>query len=291
MSRTEREEFETWLADDPAHRKEFEQIEALWYEMEPLRSHRAIAAELRKRQSRRRFAALPRYAFVSFLVAGTGWIFWGQAYPERTLQTVQAELKNITLADASKIELDADTSIRLRETPFFTEVNIEHGSAFFSVTHNPSRTFTVNAGMGRVRDIGTRFGVSYNGEAVNVAVLEGEVEINNTATPAEQPQRLVAGQGYRQLGAATGERTNLVADQFAWHEGKLVFNDTPLGDVLHQVNRYRRDPITLDDADLATMRITGTFKLDDNNALLWALPRSLPLRVVNHDGHVALNPL
>ncbi len=259
--------------------------------MEPLRSRGLIAAELRQRPSRRRFAALPRYAFATLLVAATGWLFWVQAYPERIVQTAQAELKSITLADASKIELDAETTLKLRETPFFTEVRIEHGSAFFSVTHDPSRTFTVNAGTQRVRDIGTHFGVSYNGDAFKVAVQEGEVEISNTATPAEQPQRLAAGQGYQQIGAASGERTALVADRFAWHEGKLVFDDTPLAEVVKQVNRYRRDPIALEDADLGAMRITGAFKLNDHNALLWALSRSLPLRVENRDGHVALRPL
>ena len=131
MGRTEQQEFEAWLADDPAHRKEFEQIEALWGEMEPLRSHGMVAAELRQRTPRRRFSVVPRYAFASLLAAATGWLFWLQAYPERTVQTAQAELKSITLADASKIELDADTALTLRETPFFTEVRIEHGSAFF----------------------------------------------------------------------------------------------------------------------------------------------------------------
>lgn len=291
MGRTEQQEFEAWLAEDPAHRKELEQIEVLWGEMEPLRSHGLIAAELRQRAPRRRFVAVVRYAFATLLVAAIGWQFWVQAYPERTLQTAQAELKSFTLADASMIDLDADTSLKLRETPFFTEVRIEHGSAFFSVTHKPARTFTVNAGTELVRDIGTRFGVSYYGAAVKVAVLEGEVEISNTATPAEQSQRLSAGEGYQQVGASSGERTNLVADQFSWHEGKLVFDDTPLGDVLKQVNRYRRDPITLNDTGLAAMRISGTFKLNDHNALLWALSHSLPLRVEKYDGHVALRPL
>jgi transmembrane sensor len=291
MGRSEQQEFEAWLADDPAHRKEFEQIEALWGEMEPLRSHGMIAAELRQRTPRRRVVSVPRYAFASLLLAAIGWQFWVQAYPARTVQTAQAELKSLTLADASKIELDADTTLKLHETPFFTEVRIEHGSAFFSVTHDPSRTFTVNAGTEQVRDIGTRFGVSYNGVAVKVAVLEGEVEISNSATPTEQAQRLAAGESYQQVGASSGERTALVADQFAWHEGKLVFDDTPLGEVLKQVNRYRRDPIALNDEGLAAMRISGTFKLNDHNALLWALSHSLPLRVEKHGGHVALRPL
>ena len=68
-----------------------------------------------------------------------------------------------------------------------------------------------------------------------------------------------------------------VATLTAWRQGKTVFNDTPLAEVVREVNRYRAQPIQVAPA-LARVRISGVFDVDDTGAFLKALPALVPLR-------------
>ncbi|SFD33087.1 DUF4880 domain-containing protein [Paracidovorax konjaci] len=71
------------------------------------------------------------------------------------------------------------------------------------------------------------------------------------------------------------------ADPFAdrWTDGLLVARGQPLGDFLAELARHRHGWLQCDPA-VAGLRITGAFQLDQGDAVIDALPRSLPVRVV-----------
>jgi len=54
----------------------------------------------------------------------------------------------------------------------------------------------------------------------------------------------------------------------AWTERRLVFRDQPLDAVLREFNRYRMQPLILDDPTLAAFRISGVFDLSDPDSLI-----------------------
>lgn len=49
----------------------------------------------------------------------------------------------------------------------------------FTVQHERLRPFTVQVNTLKIRDIGTRFNVKLHPERIDVAVLEGEVELDD----------------------------------------------------------------------------------------------------------------
>src|SRR3546814_11350330 len=61
------------------------------------------------------------------------------------------------------------------------DVVLERGRAQFDVAHAPQRPFTVHAGPGTVRAVGTQFQVRHQDDAVQVILLEGVVEVSAPA--------------------------------------------------------------------------------------------------------------
>jgi transmembrane sensor len=51
-------------------------------------------------------------------------------------------------------------------------------------------------------------------------------------------------------------------------ERRLVFRDQPLSAVIDEFNRYRTQPLVLDDPELAGLKISGIFDLSDPESLI-----------------------
>ncbi|MGH8447147.1 MAG: hypothetical protein ACREVL_17905, partial [Solimonas sp.] len=62
-------------------------------------------------------------------------------------------------------------------------------------------------------------------------------------------------------------------------DGRLVFDRTPLREVLAELQRYRTAPLRLADAQIGGLRVSGVFAVDRGDALLDLLPRILPVTV------------
>jgi transmembrane sensor len=60
-----------------------------------------------------------------------------------------------------------------------------------------------------------------------------------------------------------------------------VVEDLPLGDLLATLGEYRRGYLGLDPS-LESLRISGSFPLNDTDRALAALPPSLPVRIERH---------
>jgi len=65
----------------------------------------------------------------------------------------------------------------------------------------------------------------------------------------------------------------------AWRRDRLVFRNTPLGEVIDDLERYRGGRIVLTDARLRTFPVTGAFDARGADAALDAIAKALPLRV------------
>ncbi|HTY98590.1 MAG TPA: FecR domain-containing protein [Rhodocyclaceae bacterium] len=277
-----------WLAADGRHRTEYAQLAALWSAVGDLADRPLVRAERQPRRAAFR-AWWPALGFALLLLAAVG-LF--RALPELTerreaVVTGPGERKEIALADGSRIQLDADSAILLRSGTRGDTVVMERGEAYFTVVHRPERRFAVEAGPGRIVDIGTRFGVRREGEGVRVAVAEGEVEVSSGRA---EPLRLTAGQSLAiAADGAVGPVAAADADAaFAWREGRLVFDRTPLAEAVARINRYWREPLVIADPSLGGLKLSGNFRLDDVRGLLWALEQTLPLNVSRQGGRIKL---
>lgn len=156
-------------------------------------------------------------------------------------ETASKQRDSLVLADGSRIMIAPDSRITV-DSGFgrsHRTVMLE-GVAHFTVAHEGSHPFIVRTQGVDVRDIGTAFVVraAKNGQVV-VSVTDGQVRVTRTGQTATVD--LFAGD--RAVIPASGdqptvERNASAGDDAAWTEGRLVYRDARLADVLSDMKRW-----------------------------------------------------
>lgn len=181
----------------------------------------------------------------------------------------------IRIAPASRLRVAADFGVDRRD------VYLE-GEAYFDVVHDAQRPFTVFAGNASAQDLGTQFSVRSYAEdgAVQVVVREGAVAMSGVG-------RLAPGDlGRLSADGRTTLKHNVSLDAYtAWLDGRLVFRDTPLAEVLRTLARWHDVDVRIADSSLAAMPFTGELAEASVGTSIDLVSRVLGLRA-RRDGAV-----
>jgi transmembrane sensor len=268
-------ELDAWLDAAPEHRVAFYRLEFGWNQADRLvalrRPNQQRPLVLRARLFGRRFVAASTAAAACLLLGAyglfqIGWVdFTGYRTPIGGQRT-------ITLDDGSKVELNTDTYIRARITADARTVWLERGEAFFAVAHDPQRRFVVHVGTRDVAALGTQFSVHRDGDRVEVAVLEGRVEVEDTkGAAAVSPVIVTRGDTVVTEGASVHVATNSIEhvdEVLSWRHGVLAFDQLTLAEAASQFNRYNKKKLIITDPAVGSVRIGGRF--DANNVQAFA---------------------
>lgn len=285
VSVEQQQRFDAWLNEHPQHREEFQLLQGLWAAADRLPTSR-LQALVETAPARRERRPLLRYAVAASVLAvalGLG-LFSGLNHPggyRAEVATAQGERKHVALPDGSVIDLNSRSRLQVRYEQDRRVIELSAGEAMFSVAHDPSRPFVVEAGSGKVTVTGTRFDVRHEATQTRVAVEQGTVKVQGSHARDNEFINLSAG-----LGTSVDAQGKVLpaypvnpAELTAWRHGKLVFNNASLSEVAAEVSRYRDKPLTVTQPNVASLRLTSVFKSDDTEALLKALPSILPVTV------------
>lgn len=291
LSADEQHKLDAWLAADPAHERAFADLDLIWADFDQLERpalHRGNVTPLRPRKRWMPPALAASVVLVGALLALSQGVFMAKPTQELSLFSVPGEQKQVTLDDGTRIDLNVDTRLQVRLYEDRREVELIAGEAFFAVAPDAERPFDVIAGEGRVRVVGTRFGVRRSNEHLAVAVESGKVAVQPEA--GHQQAMLGAGDGldydYR---SGTLQQRRLGNEEIAsWRQGQLIFRDRPLAQLLDELSHYRPAPVELADASLAERRVSGSVNIARPDAFLVALPQLLPVQVEYLAGGVAV---
>lgn len=178
----------------------------------------------------------------------------------REVATATGQRATIDLADGSRVILGPRSHISMPEHfgdgP--RDVTLD-GEAYFEVHHDSTHPFRVHAAGGVAEDIGTRFVVrAYTGEStLRVVVAEGRVSV---ARGGGAPVPLGGGQ-LASLDAAgiASVRAVDTAAYVAFSDGRLVFDGTPLGEVVGELGRWYDLDVRLAAPAFADQHISASF--------------------------------
>ena len=285
VSADEQQRFDAWLNQHPQHRDEFQLLQGLWTAADLLPAPR-LKALAETRPARRERRPLLRYAVAASVLAvalGLG-LFSGLNHPggySAEFSTALGERKHVALPDGSVIDLNSRSRLQVHYEKDRRLIELSEGEAMFSVEHDSSRPFVVEAGSGKITVTGTRFDVRREVTQTRVAVEQGTVKVQGHDAPDNEFINLTAGLGTHvdaQGKVAAAYAVN-PAELTAWRGGKLVFNNARLSEVAAEVSRYREQPLTVSNPGVANLRLTSVFKSDNTDALLKALPSILPVAV------------
>ncbi|OCT21546.1 FecR family protein [Pseudomonas putida] len=281
-----RERLQHWLDERPEHRQEYELLGRLWCAADfipPERLEALCEPEPVRQLPRRRLLRQALAAGVALAALGLGWGGWQyqQMNHHDVLATQAGERRMFELPDGSRLELNSATRIDVAFSAGRRQLRLLAGEAMFSVAHDSGRPFVVDTAQGSVTVTGTRFDVRQDNGLTRVAVEQGSVKVEGAAGSLAQ---LGAGQGAHidHQGKVAAPYTINAAALTAWRQGKLVFDNATLTEVVSEVSRYRSHPLYVAPGKVANLRLSSTFSTDDPDALLRALPNILPVAVKTH---------
>lgn len=288
--------WEAWMARDERHARAFDQLNALgeWLRVAAASQRQEMLDEFAPRamRARRRFHVLAVAA--TLVLALLGW--WGMRFvgnhgvPARHYASAVGQNRDIRLPDGTDIALGADSSLTTRYGHGRRQVDLAAGEAYFTVVHDRSRPFVVDAGSLRIEDLGTAFNVRRTGQRVGVAVTQGRVRVSSSTAPDGQLE-LVAGQRAEYDPRSGMVHVSRLATErvAAWRHHQLEFVDEPLSMVIANVNRYSRHPVQLADPQLGQLMFTGTVNTTNIDGWIGALPHVFPVQVSRFADHVVLS--
>lgn len=306
LTNEEAAQFEAWLALAPAHGAAYARWHGDWARLDALPAagidqlRRQLAADQAAASApasaarRGWLAALaPRAALATLALClpGGGYLAWQhwqqQALYTASFATGRGQQQAVTLPDGSVLRLDTATRIAVTLYRQRREVRLLDGQAVFQVHADTARPFDVLAGAMRITVVGTRFSVRHvpgigGMDDVRVEVEEGRVRVARSSTPGGAPcVTLAAGQRIAADRAGRlGEVKRVTQSGIApWREGRVNFDDTPLAEVLAEFERYRQTGLVLRGAQVAQLRVSGSFDPLRLDNFLRVLPRVLPVQL------------
>lgn len=279
-------DFERWRNADPQHEVALTSARHLWLQLgRPLESQYArpwvVEPERRpissKRKRSRMRPTLAAAAAVLAVTVGLGqrWLTSWQ-YDQ---VTAIGEQRTVALADGSTLWLNTGSAANLDVDNMRRHIQLLRGEAFFEVQRDPQHPFSVDAGGGQVKVLGTAFGVRRDGEDVIVTVQRGRVQVSGGGTP---PVTITPDQQVRVHLGDRIKRVELVnADQnLSWRTGRLVFEDRTLSEILNELERYDRRMILVRYSDASRVRINAIVDLARLDEWYDGLQQSLPVEVI-----------
>ena len=206
--------------------------------------------------------------------------------------TQKGQVSAVMLPDGSTATLNTNSKIRVRYIDGARQVELLQGEALFDVKSNPKQPFTVLTQQALTTVLGTTFGVKQNYKTTDIKVLEGKVQVEYNQSSEDYSAR-----GVHLL--EPGQQSNVAVFEhkigshdanvdFAWQHGQLVYRDLSLNDILMDLNRYVPTVMAVSDENLAQTKFSAVLKLDDQQAMLDALKKVLPIRWKQVSDHLII---
>ncbi len=280
INESARQAWKRWREDDPEHERAWQHIESVNQRLKGLGPLSSAVLGDAKRSGRRRSLKL----LVLIAAAGaTGWAAkdarfvreWAADY-----STKIGERRTVELADGSSVMLNTDSALDVQFDDSRRVLRLIRGEIMATTAADKRpmpRPFLVETVHGSVRAIGTRFGVRLNDDGSAISVFEGAVDLR----PIDRPDStLILAGGQQAVLTRNGVRGSSALDESAgaWTRGMIVASNMPLGEFLAELSRHRSGRLGCA-PEIAQLRVSGTYPLDDTDRVLAAIERVFPVKV------------
>lgn len=300
LTANERQLLEEWLARDGAHRRAFENAERAWSSFDDATGDEILAAMrahalVSRRRTRPRW--LPIAAAAALALVALSFVLSNRLDPDpgtglqanTEYESVTGEVKELQLADGSRMILDADSVVQLAFTGDQRQLQLRKGRALFTVEPDVSRPFAVSAAGRSIVAVGTQFDVNIVADGLTVTLLVGRVDISSL-DEGRSLVTLTPGQQYVERGGDAHIRTigATIENVTAWQKGLINFDDQPLAEAAAIMNRYSSDQIVISAEAVAQIRLSGQFRAGESERFAATLAEMHGLRLVREGKRIEL---
>ncbi|WP_084399085.1 FecR family protein [Henriciella aquimarina] len=275
------EAFERWLHADPRHVSAFNSMANEWdaagelvIETETAAPRATVRRSPRKPHER---SGRPRMPWIAgglgaLAAAAVALVLVLQPFPAgggggEHYATPTGEIAEHTLADGSRLVLDAKSAATVVLSETNRHVTLESGRLFVDVEPDAARPFRVGSDAVSFTALGTAYAVERSPDSWRLEVYEGTVRL---ATPSVT-EVYTAGTGATLTPAgltAFDLPETLDAGQPNWTSARVVFDETTLADAVQAFERYTDRHVEIVGEELRTYQVSGVFRLTDIDAFL-----------------------
>ncbi|MCQ2994687.1 DUF4880 domain-containing protein [Pseudomonas syringae] len=275
-----------WRNENPQHELAWQRLVGLGRDMR--NSTHAVSASNTRQLLNARSTSSRRTLLKGFVGLGVTTCL-GLSLRERALlpelfsdyHTATGERRQLRLANAVELQLDTRTALDIRGA----DMTLNLGRVLLNT--GTSDMTAIKTANGWVRPTAlSRLIISQDlprrpGTEVQILAGSASVEpLHGVGT------KLNVGQQLTFDSVRNGQLNNVPASAEAWAKGLLIAERMPLGEVIEQLDRYRRGVLRCDPA-VAGLQVSGSFSLDHPDASLDLLTKVLPLRVQRVFGYLA----
>ncbi|MBL4802018.1 MAG: FecR domain-containing protein [Emcibacter sp.] len=289
--------FQDWLKQSGDHASVFYALKEIWRELDDVGS---VLSET-TRTGKDNYAPVPPSKIYKYfgtdhiqqwgLIAAMVCLVFTASYSTGYFDAFMAdettstgEIRQVILEDGSHIRLNSNSALNIEMTRFERRITLIKGEASFDVAKDPTRPFVVYAGTGQAKALGTIYMVRLRDEGAVVSVIESQVEVGvgRTRKMLHAAERVMIGTD-RRLGQV---ETIDIIRATAWERGKIIFENTPLSEVIAEINTHFSGYIRLSNPEIRDIQVNGVFELSDPLALVELLEESLNLKSTRLTDHL-----
>jgi transmembrane sensor len=193
-----------------------------------------------------------------------------------TYRTATGERRRWTLADGSSLWLNTSSAVSLDFSTNLRGMQLIEGEVALDARAElrPLQLVTPDTVL---RSQDANLLVRHDQQGSRITVLRGLVEVSSRHTPSP----LTVAAGWQILVDSQGADAPRQTDGFlaqAWVRGILPAERMRLDVLLAELSRYRPGILRCSE-QVAALRVTGSFQLDDTDAALKLLAHALPVRI------------
>lgn len=277
-----------WLDTDPEHKLAWQKIEAVTRQFNGLDRQTSIAVLNRKP------ADLPlshdrRYALKSlglfFVVGSSGWL----AYKNKPWYALLAdysteigEIKHVTLEDGSRLVLNTNSKISTHFNNEVRNIRLLQGEIYIETAHEENRNYrpvTLTTEHGTITALGTKFSTHIEHQHSFVNVYQDAVEV----MPINGHGDIVvvnSGESVKFTSTTLQQKRVIDGSSLSWTKGFIIADKMSLAEFVAELSRYNLGVLRCDPT-IAHLEISGAFPINDMDATLNSISKTLSIRVEN----------
>lgn len=299
ISLEEDQKLQEWLDQNHENKTVFDSFKATWDEMDLVKdkSSREIDVEWKrlenaidfevadvKTKERKLFAPIYRYAAAILFFAVTSFsIYYFLTIQGMEQLVAEVQIQEVELSEGSKITVNSNSKVSYPRTFENDKREVElSGEAYFEVAEDPQRPFIIHAGEVRIEVLGTSFNVKAyeHQQQIEVTVSTGKVAVYSLQHPDE---RVVLVKGQKAVFYRSSEkieaRLNEDINFASWKTKEIIFEDTPMPEVLRIINEIYKSDLRIVGDQLDDCPVTTTFNNQSLESVLNVLESTLDLTI------------
>ncbi|WP_341216691.1 FecR family protein [uncultured Wocania sp.] len=275
LSSEEEKEVVDWLFNNPKKRKQYEILKAKYIAKNLRESKNTTSGFIANKK--RNLKNTYKYVAILMVILTSSILTWHVLNNDLAnnntstivsnslilITTQRAETKEIILEDSTKVTLNSNSVLSYPKhfSGDTREVTIK-GEAFFEVTKNEKKPFivTTNNGM-KIKVLGTSFNIKSYPEDKNIetTLVTGKVKVieenKNTVVELSPSQKATY---IKKEDKMIVEKVN--TENFtSWKEGKLIYNDTPMRQVIKDLERSYNLKFNVTSKEILDYKYKGEF--------------------------------